>query len=155
MSDILKTSFLSRVQTHSVIISSNAIKKTHFRVIITISHTRNLTHFPPTHIHTETIESGFVYALTSALAVHQITKACSAGDLGSVCGCDTTRNGLETPQGWTWGSCSDNVSYGIVYAQNFLDARELNKTNSRHESVVAAGEVHLHNNGAGRRVSVC
>ena len=60
---------------------------------------------------------------------------------------------MTTVQGWKWGSCSDNVSYGITYAQNFLDARELDKTASSVREEIAMAEVHLHNNAVGRRVS--
>ena len=97
-------------------------------------------------------ETAFAYALTSAITVHQITSACSNGDLGSECGCDTSRNGLVTVQGWKWGSCSDNVSYGITFSQNFLDSRELDRDSTDQEDVSKA-LVHLHNNAVGRRVS--
>lgn len=101
---------------------------------------------PPSEIR----ESAFIYALTSAVTAHQITRACSNGDLPT-CGCDTSRNGMTTVQGWKWGSCSDNVSYGLTYAQRFLDARELDmvSTNSRN---VSKAMVHLHNNAVGRKV---
>ena len=110
-----------------------------------------------THTHTHTQytvnkETSFAYSLTSAITVHQITSACSNGDMGSVCGCDTSRNGLTTVQGWKWGSCSDNVSYGITFAQNFLDSRELVR-DSTEEDEVSKALVHLHNNAVGRRVS--
>ena len=109
---------------------------------------------PHPHPHTtDTKESAFVYALTSALTVHQITSGCSSGELAPMCGCDTSMNGRTTVQGWKWGSCSDNVSYGITYAQNFLDAKEIEDTDARISEEVAMAEVHLHNNGAGRRVS--
>ena len=99
---------------------------------------------------TEIKENAFIYALTSAVTVHQITWACSHGDLPS-CGCDTSQNGVITEQGWKWGSCSDNVSYGVTYARRFLDARELNVTSSNRQEVEKA-MVHIHNNAAGRRV---
>ena len=102
---------------------------------------------------TEIKENAFIYALTSAVTVHQITRACSHGDL-TTCGCDTSQNGVTTEQGWKWGSCSDNVSYGLTYARRFLDARELNATSTNRQEVQKA-MVHLHNNAAGRRVSGC
>ncbi len=107
----------------------------------------------PSHTHAETKESAFVYALTSALAVHQITTACSDELLGAECGCDTSRNGGKTPAGWIWGGCSANISYGLFFAQRFLDSRELNESTDE-ERDNAISQVHLHNNGAGRRVSV-
>ena len=57
---------------------------------------------------------------------------------------------MATVQGWKWGSCSDNVSYGLTYAQRFLDARELDVVSSNRN--VSKAMVHLHNNAAGRRV---
>jgi len=104
---------------------------------------------------TDTKEAGFVYALTSALVTHQITEACSNEELGTACGCDARNHGQTTVQGWKWGSCSDNVSYGISYSQNFLDARELPKTASLDREEVMMAEIHLHNNAVGRRVSFC
>ena len=113
-------------------------------------HTHTHTH---THSHkTVNKETSFAYSLTSAITVHQVTSACSNGDMGSVCGCDTSRNGLTTVQGWKWGSCSDNVSYGITFAQNFLDSRELVRDTTE-EDEVSKALVHLHNNAVGRRVS--
>ncbi len=93
-----------------------------------------------------------MYALASATVVHRITTACSLGELGSECGCDTSRNGLISPQGWQWGSCSDNVSYGVSFAQNFLDEREISVDTTNH-TAVRNGLVHLYNNFAGREVS--
>lgn len=95
-------------------------------------------------------ECSFIYALTSAVTVHQITSACSRGEF-SFCGCDTSRNGITTPLGWQWGSCSDNISFGIEYAQNFLDVREI-EIDQANVSQVENSLVHLHNNAVGRRV---
>lgn len=102
---------------------------------------------------TETPEKGFVSALASATIVHRITSACSANELGSECGCDYSRNGLLTPEGWQWGSCSDNISYGVHYARNFLDARDLD-ADSNNETEIANALVHLHNNEVGRKVRI-
>lgn len=101
----------------------------------------------------ETKESAFVYALTSAITVHQITKACSIGNL-STCTCDTSMNGVRTIQGWEWGSCSDNINYGVSYAQRFLDQREhnLDSVPAPSDQDIARALVHFHNNAAGRRV---
>lgn len=54
-------------------------------------------------------------------------------------------------QGWQWGSCSDNVSYGVYFAQNFLDNRELD-VDVRNRTEVEKAVVHLHNNAVGRKV---
>lgn len=175
-SDSIVTDELELERTsEAVIISSTISAYIHTEQIVnpsTLSHAYTLTHIPTStfthshspshahtftfilsHTHTDTKESAFVYALTSALTVHQITSACSSGDLAPMCGCDVSRNGLTTVQGWKWGSCSDNVSYGITYAQNFLDAREIEDTDVTINEEVATAEVHLHNNAAGRRVS--
>ena len=55
-------------------------------------------------------------------------------------------------QGWQWGSCSDDVKYGVHFAQNFIDARELDLDHSDDEETRKT-LIHLHNNAAGRRVS--
>ena len=102
-------------------------------------------------LHTETPEKAFIYALASATVVHTITSACSLGELGSECGCDYSRNGL-TVQGWQWGSCSDNVSYGVTFAMNFLDDREI-EVDPRNDTAVDNAAVHLHNNAVGRNVT--
>ncbi len=94
-----------------------------------------------------------MYALTSALAVYRVTKACSAGNLSSACGCDNSKNGQLTIGGWRWGSCTDNVSYGISFAQNFLDARDIEKTGSNNRDDIMMSLTHFHNNAVGRRVS--
>lgn len=76
------------------------------------------------------------------------------------CGCDPssyvgyrTTTG-KTPGGggggsatqWKWGGCSHNLEYGMEFSKQFLDAREV------------AGDiqstVNLHNNQAGRNVSI-
>jgi len=92
-------------------------------------------------------ETAFLYAITSAGVVHTVAKACSSGNL-TECNCDRTGQGRDTPEGWKWGGCSDNLRYGIKFAKKFIDApdkRLLKKT----------GEIrnlmNLHNNEAGRR----
>lgn len=98
-----------------------------------------------------TPEKAFVYALASATTVHRITTACSQGELSSECGCDYSRNGLVTAEGWQWGACSDNVSYGINFAQNFLDNREID-VDVTNDTAIGHAVVHLHNNAVGRQV---
>lgn len=93
-----------------------------------------------------------MYALTSGVTVHQITSACSHGDMGTECGCDMRRNGMTTVQGWKWGSCSDNVSYGVLFAQSFLDAREFDNISHNNQQDIARAMINLHNNAVGRRV---
>lgn len=99
-------------------------------------------------------ETGFVYAISSAGVAHSVARACSMGRLLS-CGCDpssyTGRAARSSggPGGgtqWKWGGCSHNLEYGMEFSKQFLDAREV------------AGDiqstVNLHNNQAGRNVSV-
>lgn len=64
-------------------------------------------------------------------------------------------NGVRTIQGWEWGSCSDNINYGVSYAQRFLDQREhnLDSVPAPSDQDIARALVHFHNNAAGRRVS--
>ena len=101
-----------------------------------------------------TKEAAFVYALTSAVTVYTVTKACSAGIIEG-CGCDTSLNGVERPQGGQWGGCSDNVTYGMQFARRFLDAREtmVNNNGSEVEDGVGQTLANLHNNEVGRMVS--
>lgn len=49
-------------------------------------------------------------------------------------------------KGWIWGGCSDNVDFGENISKLFVDALE-----TGHDSRAA---VNLHNNEAGRMVSV-
>ena len=55
-------------------------------------------------------------------------------------------------QGWTWGSCSDNVSYGVSFAQRFLDEKEFDLVDMRNTTSVEQAVIHLHNNNVGRKV---
>jgi len=110
-----------------------------------------------------TRETAIIYAMTSAAVVHAITRSCSRGDLQH-CACDPSKDGRASgPQArrqrgrrrrsggsgedmeWEWGGCSDHVKYAARFARTFVDARE---------NVIrdARALMHLHNNGAGRRV---
>ena len=57
-------------------------------------------------------ESGFIYALMSASAVHGVVNSCSDGDI-YMCGCREMEN-VPDPDlpGWTWGGCSDSLDNG-------------------------------------------
>ena len=48
--------------------------------------------------------------------------------------------------GWEWGGCSDNFQFGSQVARQFLDGQETGADSS--------SLVNLHNNGAGRVVSI-
>ena len=54
--------------------------------------------------------------------------------------------GFPGGRGWIWGSCSDNVNFGENISKPFVDA-----LGNGHDSRAA---VNLHNNEAGRLVSV-
>jgi len=92
-------------------------------------------------------ETAFLYAITSAGVVHTVAKACSSGNL-TECNCDRTGQGRETPEGWKWGGCSDNLRYGIKFAKKFLDVpdKQLLKKTGEIRNLM-----NLHNNEAGRR----
>ena len=54
----------------------------------------------------------------------------------------------ETKGEFEWGGCSDDISYGVRFAQEFVDSRERLTTD-----VGANSLMNLHNNYAGRAVS--
>lgn len=89
-----------------------------------------------------------MYAVSSAGVVHAVTRACSRGDLMQ-CGCDPSKSGRGwDKRGWyEWGGCSDNVRWGSQFSRMFIDAKEKRIRDSR-------ALMNLHNNRAGRRVSV-
>lgn len=93
-------------------------------------------------------ETAFLYAITTAGVVHTVARACSSGNL-TECNCDRVQGrGGNTPEGWKWGGCSDNLRYGIKFAKRFIDApdrRELRKSGEMRSMM------NLHNNEAGRR----
>lgn len=86
-------------------------------------------------------ESAFVYAITSAGVVHEVTRACSRGELED-CECDKNRKGISE-KGFQWGGCSDNIAYGLKFAKLFVDSGERERD--------ARAKMNLHNNLVGRR----
>uniref|UniRef100_A0A0N4ZIR8 Protein Wnt n=1 Tax=Parastrongyloides trichosuri TaxID=131310 RepID=A0A0N4ZIR8_PARTI len=106
-------------------------------------------------------ESAFVSAITSAGIVHAITKACSMGNM-TECGCDNQPGKQRfidaTPQAagditpkknepFIWAGCSDDISYGVKFAREFLDRYE------REQYDITGNVKHLmnlHNHFAGR-----
>ncbi|XP_011314504.1 protein Wnt-2 isoform X2 [Fopius arisanus] len=90
-------------------------------------------------------EAAFTYAISSAGVTYAITAACSRGNI-TACGCEPavrTRKSLP-PNGWEWGGCSADVTYGMKFARRFLDAREVEGD--------ARSLMNLHNNKAGRKI---
>lgn len=92
-------------------------------------------------------ETAFLYAVTSAGVVHVVAKACSSGNL-TECNCDLYSQGGETPEGWKWGGCSDNLKYGLQFARKFLDAPDRREVRKKGD---IRNLMNLHNNEAGRR----
>lgn len=90
-------------------------------------------------------EAAFTYAIIAAGVAHAITAACTQGNL-SDCSCDKEKQGFYSiDQGWKWGGCSADISYGLGFSKVFIDAREV-KQNAR-------TLMNLHNNEVGRKVS--
>uniref|UniRef100_A0AC35UBR5 Protein Wnt n=1 Tax=Rhabditophanes sp. KR3021 TaxID=114890 RepID=A0AC35UBR5_9BILA len=106
-------------------------------------------------------ETAFVSAITSAGIVHAITKTCSLGNMTD-CGCDShpgrqrfidatpLPNGAVPPkknEAFTWVGCSDDITYGVRFAREFLDRYEK-------EQYALTGNVkhlmNIHNHFAGR-----
>lgn len=88
-------------------------------------------------------EKAFVHAITSAGVVHEVTRACSRGELRN-CSCDKNRKG-RSKEGFEWGGCSDNMAYGLRTAKLFVDSGE--------QETDARAKMNLQNNFVGRRVS--
>ncbi|XP_050705258.1 protein Wnt-7b-like [Eriocheir sinensis] len=89
-------------------------------------------------------EAAYTYSVTSAGVTHSVTTACSRGNI-STFGCDDRRRGRYSSSGWKWG-CSAYFRFGVRFARKFLDAREVEGD--------GRALMNLHNNRAGRRVSV-
>ena len=77
-------------------------------------------------------EAAFVYAISSAGVVHEITRSCSKGELLD-CACDPTKKGSSTDEHgeFDWGGCSDNVKFADDFARQFVDARERKERDPR------------------------
>ncbi|XP_061677510.1 protein Wnt-2 isoform X5 [Syngnathoides biaculeatus] len=90
-------------------------------------------------------EVAFIYAISSAGAVHALARACSRGELDS-CSCDPRKTGpwRDRAGAFNWGGCSDHVEHAARFGHAFVDAKE------RKEPDVRA-RVNLHNNRAGRK----
>ena len=67
------------------------------------------------------------------------------------CGCDPSsyigKSLIKTRDAqWKWGGCSHNLDYGMDFSRQFLDSRE--------KAGDIQSTVNLHNNQAGRLVSM-
>jgi len=123
-----------------------------------------------------------VHALSAAGVVHAVARACRDAEL-STCGCSHRPrppaiarhrprhddpgtpapapgsagpgHGLPAPgEDWMWGGCGDNTDYGYRFARSFVDVREREKNYPRHSDGLARILMNIHNNEAGRLVSV-
>lgn len=100
-------------------------------------------------------ETAFIYAITSAAVTHSVARACAESSIVS-CTCDYNHQGRRTRilpnavtgvRDWKWGSCSDNIGFGYKFSREFVDAGEKGRN--------VREKMNLHNNEAGRAVSVC
>lgn len=96
---------------------------------------------------TGTREAAFVHAISAAGVAHSVTRSCSSGDLQK-CGCDRTVSGSSN-DGFMWSGCSDNIAFGVLFSKTFVDAREKKGRVASDRQLM-----NLHNNEAGRRVSL-
>lgn len=98
-------------------------------------------------------ETAFTYAVSAAGVVNAISRACREGEL-STCGCSRAARPKDLPRDWLWGGCGDNVDYGYRFAKEFVDARERERIHAKGSYESARILMNLHNNEAGRRVSI-
>lgn len=77
-------------------------------------------------------ESGFVHAIAAAGIVHSIATACSVGNLTD-CACDKSRMGLirKREENWTWGGCSKDIRYGMMFAKHLVELLDAVHQHSR------------------------
>ena len=98
-------------------------------------------------------EAAFTHAISAAGVVHSISRSCREGDLAS-CGCSRAMRPKDLNRDFIWGGCGDNIEYGYRFARAFVDVREREKNHPRHSDELARMLMNLHNNEAGRRVSL-
>jgi len=51
-------------------------------------------------------ETAYVYAISSAGVAFSVTRACSRGELNE-CSCDSRVRLRKARKGWQWGGCSE------------------------------------------------
>lgn len=95
-------------------------------------------------------ETAFVYALTSAAVVHAVTKSCASGDLPD---CACKKPNYMTYKGQRKKTrCDDNIQYGLLFSELFVDAPEQDKHARLRFRRSGQNLVNLHNSKAGRQV---
>ncbi|XP_078493036.1 wnt signaling ligand [Ciona intestinalis] len=85
-------------------------------------------------------------SITSAAVAHEVTMACSRGEL-TECSCDgQKRMGSDRDQRgrFEWAGCSDDVQFGMSVAKIFVNTKD----NALHD---ARAIMNVHNNRAGRK----
>ncbi|KAG8230628.1 hypothetical protein J437_LFUL004540 [Ladona fulva] len=98
-------------------------------------------------------EAAFAHAIAAAGVVHAISRACRDGQLSS-CGCSRAGRPRDLQREWIWGGCGDNLEYGYKFTQGFVDVRERERNFRRGSKEQGRSLMNLHNNEAGRRVSI-
>ncbi|KAK0049985.1 protein Wnt-9a [Biomphalaria pfeifferi] len=63
-------------------------------------------------------ETAFLFAISSAGLVHEVSRSCAQGILHR-CTCDETEH-LENRETWLWGGCGDNIKFGLKFTRKFL-----------------------------------
>lgn len=90
-----------------------------------------------------TRESAFVYAISSAGVVHEVTRACRRGELRDCYECDSSPGFVNSNDSFQWNGCDEHLAYGTKFAKLFVDSREKGRD--------ARAKINLHNNRVGRR----
>ena len=97
----------------------------------------------------ESRETAYIYAISSAGVMYSVTRACAKGELEG-CGCDDSVRQKDTKGEFEWGGCSENLRYGSKFAQEFVDSKE--QIDPEEPKVAELGMMNLWNNAAGRLV---
>ena len=100
-------------------------------------------------VRTRSRETAFIYAINSAAAMYEMTKACTRGDLKK---CNCNQNYDNNAKKYQWAGCSDNVFFGHKLSKYFVDSNEYTK--SPYNTDKEYKLMNLHNNEVGRRVSL-
>ena len=98
-------------------------------------------------------EAAFAHSVAAAGVVHAIARACRDGQLSN-CGCSRAARPKNLQRNWIWGGCGDNIEYGYRFAETFIDVREREKSFEKRSREQGRKLMNLHNNEAGRRVSI-
>ncbi|CAL1536305.1 unnamed protein product [Lymnaea stagnalis] len=63
-------------------------------------------------------ETSFLYAISSAALVNEVSRACAQGILDR-CTCDESED-LDNTKTWRWGGCGDNIRFGLKFSKKFI-----------------------------------